>query len=69
MIIIRGGEPMLLKPPVSEEAAFEWLKARAVEDWQTEMTPQREQRLRDLARSMARVSEVDLPEEIEPLFL
>ena len=60
---------MLLKPPVSEDAAFEWLKARAGEAWQTEITPAQEKSLRDLAKSMAHIGAVDLPEEVEPLLL
>jgi hypothetical protein len=60
---------MLLKPAVSEDAAFEWLKARAAEAYGPEVVPTLEKSLRDLARSMARISGVDLPEEVEPLLL
>lgn len=59
---------MLLKPPVSEEAALEWLKARAVEAYGP-ITPELEKDLRQLAVSMAKISAVDLPVEIEPLLL
>lgn len=60
---------MLLKPPVSEEAALEWLKAQAAAAYGVEVTPAMEKDLRRLAESMARVSAVDLPVEIEPLLL
>ncbi|MGE3985590.1 MAG: hypothetical protein AB7G38_15580 [Dehalococcoidia bacterium] len=60
---------MLLKPPVSQEAALEWLKARTVEAYGVEITPAIEKDLMRLAESMAKVSAVDLPVEIEPLLL
>ena len=60
---------MLLKPPVSEDAALEWLRARAVEAYGLEACASIEKDLRTLAKAMAAISEVDLPPEVEPLLL
>jgi hypothetical protein len=60
---------MLLKPPVSEEAALEWLKARTIEAYGVEITPDIEKNLKKMAQSMAKISAVDLPIEIEPLLV
>jgi hypothetical protein len=60
---------LLLKPPVSQEAAFEWLKARTEEAWGVEITPEIEKNLKAVAESMSRISEIELPEEVEPLLI
>lgn len=60
---------MLLKPPVSEEAALEWLKARTAEAWGVEISPEIEKNLKATAESMARISAIELTEDIEPLFV
>lgn len=60
---------MLLKPPVSEDAALEWLKARAAEAWGVEITPEIEKNLQATAQSMSRISAIELPEEVEPLLI
>jgi hypothetical protein len=60
---------MLLKPPVSEEAVLEWLKARTIETYGVEITPDIEKNLKKMAQSMAKISAVDLPIEIEPLLV
>jgi hypothetical protein len=57
---------MRLKPPVSEETAFEWLRAQVLAAWGVESTLELEKSLRATAVSMAAISAVDLPEEIEP---
>ena len=60
---------MLLKPPVSEEAALEWLKARVRETYGIDITSTIEAQLKRTAEAMARVSAVELGEEVEPLLI
>jgi hypothetical protein len=60
---------MRLKPPVSEEDAFEWLKAQVVAAWGVEVTPELEKNLRVAAEAMARISAVEVPDDIEPLLV
>jgi hypothetical protein len=60
---------MLLKPPVSEEAALEWLKARVTEAYGIEITSTMEAQLKRTAEAMARVSAVELGEEVESLLI
>ncbi len=57
---------MRLKPPTTEDAALEWLTTQVVSAWGVESTPELEKNLRATAKSMAAISAVDLPEEIEP---
>jgi hypothetical protein len=58
-----------LKPPVSEADAFEWLTAQVVAAWGVEITPELEKNLRTTAEAMARISAIDVPEDIEPLLV
>lgn len=60
---------MLLKPPVTKEEALAWLIEQAQRAYGIEITPEIEARLALTAEAMARVSEVDLDEDIEPLLL
>jgi hypothetical protein len=60
---------MLLKPPVSEEAALEWLKARVTESYGIEITTAIEAQLKRTAEAMAQVSAIELGEEVEPLLI
>jgi hypothetical protein len=60
---------MRLKPPVDEETALQWLKTQVAAAWGVEMTPELERRLRETAASVAAISAVELPEEIEPLLI
>jgi hypothetical protein len=55
-----------LYPPVSVEEALEWLKHRAEAEWGVQPTPEVEASLRPTAEAMAAVSEVVLPEAVEP---
>ena len=57
---------MRLKPPTSEEAALEWLTTQVLNAWEVESTPELEKSLRATAKSMAAISAVEMPEEIEP---
>jgi hypothetical protein len=56
---------MRLKPPVSENEASGWLREQAVARW-GEVTPQQERSLTDLAKAMAAISAVEIPESTEP---
>lgn len=60
---------MLLKPPVSEDAALEWLRACVLETYGIEISPTIEAQLRRTAEAMAKVSSVELGEEVEPLLI
>lgn len=60
---------MRLKPPVSVEEALAWLKLQAVQTWEIEMTPEIEARLVPTAESMAALSSLDIPDELEPLLI
>ena len=60
---------MRLKPPVTREAALEWLKTQVVDSWQIEITPEVEKGLKVTAEAMAVISSLDIPEEAEPLLL
>jgi len=60
---------MLLKPPVTEEAALAWLKARVAETYGVEVTAEMERQLKPTAEAMAQISAVELGEEIEPLLI
>lgn len=60
---------MRLKPPVTPEAALEWLKSQVAESWQVEITPEVEKGLRVTAEAMAVISALDIPEDAEPLLL
>jgi hypothetical protein len=55
-----------LYPPVSVEEALEWLKRQAESEWGVQPTPAVKASLRPTAEAMAAVSEVVLPEAIEP---
>jgi len=54
-----------LHPAVSSEEALDWLRQQALARW-SEISPELERALETLARAMAAVSEVDLPEDVEP---
>jgi hypothetical protein len=56
---------MRLSPPVQEEEALGWLTAEAHERW-GEISDELAAALRSLAKAMAAVSEVSLPEDVEP---
>jgi hypothetical protein len=56
---------MRLHPAVTEKEALAWLLAQAEARW-GEVTPELRAGLESLARAMAAVSAVDLPENIEP---
>ena len=60
---------MRLKPPVTQDEAFEWLKAQVVAAWGVEVTPELEKNLHLTAEAMARISAVELDEDIEPLLV
>ena len=56
---------MRLRPAVTEEEAFAWLTAEARARW-TEVSDELSAALRSLAKAMAAVSNVSLPEDVEP---
>ena len=56
---------MRLDPPVSEEEALQWLIDQATVRW-VENSDSLRDALVTLARAMAAVSAVGIPEEIEP---
>lgn len=60
---------MRLKPPVTEEAALEWLKARVAESYGIEITPEAEKGLKVTADAMAAISALDIPDDTEPLLI
>jgi hypothetical protein len=55
-----------IHPPVSIEEALEWLKRQAEVEWGVESTLELEALLRPTAEAMAAVSDVVLPETVEP---
>lgn len=59
---------MRLHPAVSTDEAYTWLKSQAKESWGEERLPELEESLKRLAEAMAAVSDVELPDELEPLF-
>lgn len=59
---------MRLKPPVSAEEAHRSLAMNAVLVWGVAAAARMEPQLDSIARAMAVVSALDIPDEIEPLF-
>ena len=59
---------MRLHPGISREEAFEWLCQQATATFDVERTPELEAALRPFAESMAAVSAVELPDDLEPAF-
>lgn len=59
---------MRLKPPVSHEEAYRYLSQSAVLAWGISAAAKMEPTLTAIAKSMAVVSALDVPDEIEPLF-
>jgi hypothetical protein len=57
-----------LHPAVAEETIVEWLRQEAESHW-GEIAPDLEETLKTLARAMADISALDLPEEVEPQLL
>ncbi len=59
---------MRLHPQVSPEEAFIWLKAQAEQQAPHERPEVLEAALKPMAESMAAISGVVLPDDVEPLF-
>lgn len=59
---------MRLKPPVSAEDAYRFLSQSAVLAWGVAATARMDPHLSAIASSMAVVSALDIPDDIEPLF-
>ena len=59
---------MRLYPPVTKDEALVFLMSQATELWGAQTAEEMEGQLRRLAESMAAVSAVQLPENLEPLF-
>ena len=59
---------MRLYPPVTEEEAYEYLRARAIEEYGEEGAAALEPSLRALAEAMAAISASPLPITAAPLF-
>jgi hypothetical protein len=57
-----------LKPPVSQEEAYRYLCQSAVLGWGVQATAKMEPTLSAIAKSMAVVSALDVPDDVEPLF-
>jgi hypothetical protein len=58
---------MRLHPAITEEEAYIWLRRQVLEDGATEDAAL-EESLRSMAEAMAAISQVVLPDELEPLF-
>ena len=56
---------MRLHPAVPEGEVLEWLRGQALNRW-GEIAPKLDGDLKTLASAMAAISEVELPEDIEP---
>ena len=59
---------MRLYPPVTKDEAFAFLMSQATALWGAQAAKDMEAQLERLAESMAAVSAVQLPENLEPLF-
>ncbi len=59
---------MRLHPAVSPDEAYSWLKEQADRVAENERPAEVDEALRQLADDMAAISEVVLPDELEPLF-
>jgi len=60
---------MRLHPSVSQQEAYDWLKAQAATQPEAATpTPELEEALRAMAEAMAAVSATVLPDDIEPHF-
>lgn len=59
---------MRLKPPVSHDEAYRSLAQNATLVWGTAAAADMDEHLHAIARSMAIVSALDIPDEVEPLF-
>lgn len=59
---------MRLHPSLTEDEAYDWLKARADELGLEEMTGELEEELKLFAEAMAAIGSVVLPDDLEPLF-
>jgi hypothetical protein len=64
----RGEHAMRLKPAVSQEEALRYLAQNATLVWGVAAAARMEGHLNALARSMAVVSALDVPDMVEPLF-
>ncbi|WEK05291.1 MAG: hypothetical protein P0Y65_03250 [Candidatus Devosia phytovorans] len=59
---------MRLKPPVSFEEAYNYLSQNAVLVWGDASAARMEPQLQSIAKAMAVVGALDIPDEVEPLF-
>jgi hypothetical protein len=59
---------MRLHPALSEQEAYAWLKEQAERDDPSDWSEELEQNLWMFARAMAAISQVVLPDDVEPLF-
>jgi hypothetical protein len=57
---------MRIYPPVSIDEALDWLTKQAAADWRIEITPDLTEKLRPVAAAMAAVSQIVVPEDVEP---
>jgi hypothetical protein len=58
---------MHLHPAITEDEAYNWLRKQVLEDGAREDAPL-EESLRSMAEAMAAISQVVLPDDVEPLF-
>ena len=59
---------MRLKPPISAEEAYRYLSVNAALVWVLEDAAKMAGTIKTIAGSMAEVSALDIPDEVEPLF-
>ncbi len=60
---------MRLHPAVTQQEAHAWLKDQVLkDDPATQDGPERETALRSMAEALAAISQVVLPDELEPMF-
>ena len=59
---------MRLKPPISAEEAHRYLSLNATLVWGAADAAAMDRTLKTIAGSMAEISALDIPDEIEPLF-
>lgn len=59
---------MRLKPSVSQDEAYKYLSQNANLVWGDEAAAAMDTHLQAIAKSMATLSALDIPDEIEPLF-
>lgn len=59
---------MRIKPPVSNEQAYQYLSVNAALVWGLKEAASMDSHLHAIAQSMAVVSAIEVPEAVEPLF-